>query len=262
MITQKYKAKNPLTVIAIFSMLTQASASISLPYINNENQEIYVWFLIIFPLILIVLFFITLNFNNKSLYSPSDFTNETNFITTNIDRAHPQNGGSTHFTRSDVPAYKKALDWANVKLTLCRPQSLIFLPQGHRDYDSTHCKRHKIKTAPGISPATKEASTPQFIALKKAGTDGLHIANLTHPNLRILDINRLEEVLHRLNKALHPTKNILKKNTTLILLINHHINALMQDTSLTMHTHKKNQLMENTRVITYNTQDDAIRLPL
>lgn len=52
-------------------------------------------------------FFITLNFNNKSLYSPSDFTNETNFITTNIDRAHPQNGGSTHFTRSDVPAHKK-----------------------------------------------------------------------------------------------------------------------------------------------------------
>jgi len=261
MITQKYKAKNPLTVIAIFSMLTQASASISLPYINNENQEIYVWFLMIFPLILIFLFFITLNFNNKSLYSPSDFTNETNFITTNTERARPQNEGSNHFPHPYEPAHKKALNWANVKLTLCRPQSLIFLPQGHRDYDSTHSKRRKIKTVLDISSSTREASAPQSITLKKAGTDGLHIANLTHPNLHILDKTRLEEVLHRLNKALHPTKNILKKNTTLILLINHQINALMQDTSLAVHAHKKNQLMENTTVITYNTQDDSLRLP-
>lgn len=72
------KINNPLTVIAVFSLLTEASAAVSLPYIDSEHQKAYVWFLIIFPSLLITLFFLTLNFNNKTLYTPADLSKAEN----------------------------------------------------------------------------------------------------------------------------------------------------------------------------------------
>lgn len=49
-------------------MLTEASAAVSLPYIDSEHQKkIYVGLLIISPSLLITLFFLTLNFNKKNL---------------------------------------------------------------------------------------------------------------------------------------------------------------------------------------------------
>lgn len=78
MIKNTIKINHPLTVIAVFSMLTEASAAVSLPYIDSEHQKIYVWFLIIFPSLLITLFFLTLNFNNKKLYTPADLSKAEN----------------------------------------------------------------------------------------------------------------------------------------------------------------------------------------
>lgn len=72
--------KNPLTIIAIFAGIAEVSGTLVLPFIADENQLIFIYFLIIFPSILIVVFFITLNFNNKALYAPSDFQNEENYI--------------------------------------------------------------------------------------------------------------------------------------------------------------------------------------
>lgn len=40
----------------------------------------YIWFLMLFPPLLITLFFVTLNFNHKVLYAPSDWKDETNFF--------------------------------------------------------------------------------------------------------------------------------------------------------------------------------------
>ena len=67
MIKNTIKINRPLTVIAVFSMLTEASAAVSLPYIDSEHQKIYVGLLIISPSLLITLFFLTLNFNKKNL---------------------------------------------------------------------------------------------------------------------------------------------------------------------------------------------------
>lgn len=78
MIKNTIKINHPLTVIAVFSMLTEASAAVSLPYIDSEHQKIYVWFLIVFPSLLITLFFLTLNFNNKTLYTPADLSKAEN----------------------------------------------------------------------------------------------------------------------------------------------------------------------------------------
>jgi len=75
-------AKSPLTIIAIFAATIEASALASLPLLETDNQYIYTWFLIGFPPFLTLLFFVTLNFNNRALYSPSDFTDQEHFLKT------------------------------------------------------------------------------------------------------------------------------------------------------------------------------------
>jgi hypothetical protein len=72
--------KNPLTVIAIFAGIAEVSGSAVLPFVSEANQQTYIWFLILFPFVLVSLFFITLNWNYKVLYAPSDFENEDNFL--------------------------------------------------------------------------------------------------------------------------------------------------------------------------------------
>lgn len=72
--------KNPLTVIAIFAGTAEISGTAILPLLEVESQQIYIWFLMLFPLLLIVFFFLTLNWNHKVLYAPSDFSNEDNFV--------------------------------------------------------------------------------------------------------------------------------------------------------------------------------------
>lgn len=62
--------KSPLTIIAIFAGIIEASALASLPFLGEDSQGIYTWFLVGFPPFLTVLFFLTLNFNSKTLYSP------------------------------------------------------------------------------------------------------------------------------------------------------------------------------------------------
>lgn len=72
--------KNPLTVIAIFAGTAEISGTAVLPLLGANSQEIYLWFLMLFPFALITLFFITLNWNHKVLYAPSDFQDEDNFV--------------------------------------------------------------------------------------------------------------------------------------------------------------------------------------
>jgi len=71
---------NPMTIIAIFAALSETSAAVSLPFLDQEERELYVWFLISFPFYLLLLFFATLNFNYKSLYAPSDFEKGKHFM--------------------------------------------------------------------------------------------------------------------------------------------------------------------------------------
>ncbi|MBA1192075.1 hypothetical protein G7007_04245 [Pseudomonas entomophila] len=63
---------NPLTVIAIFAGVIEASALASLPFLSERSQIVYTWFLVGFPFFLTLLFFLTLNFNYRSLYVPAE----------------------------------------------------------------------------------------------------------------------------------------------------------------------------------------------
>ncbi len=74
------KVSNPLTIIAIFAGITEISGTAVLPFISDANQATYLIFLIGFPVLLVTAFFLTLNFNNRVLYAPSDFSDESNFV--------------------------------------------------------------------------------------------------------------------------------------------------------------------------------------
>ncbi len=64
----------------MFAAIAEISGTAVLPFIATANQATYVWFLIIFPILLVLLFFGTLNFNHGALYAPSDYQNEDNFL--------------------------------------------------------------------------------------------------------------------------------------------------------------------------------------
>ncbi|MFT0868844.1 hypothetical protein [Pseudomonas sp. CAM1A] len=61
---------SPLTLIAVFAGVIEASALASLPFLSEDSQTLYTWFLVGFPFFLTVLFFLTLNFNTRSLFAP------------------------------------------------------------------------------------------------------------------------------------------------------------------------------------------------
>lgn len=76
------KISNPLTIIAIFAGIAEVVSTGALINVNVEVQMILVWFVMLFPVFLAILFFLTLNFNPQVLYAPSDFQNEENYLNT------------------------------------------------------------------------------------------------------------------------------------------------------------------------------------
>ena len=80
MIEKVTTVKNPLTVIAIFAAIAEISGTLVLPFIAQQHQGVYIWFLMLFPLMLVSAFFLTLNFNHGVLYAPSDYRDEKNFL--------------------------------------------------------------------------------------------------------------------------------------------------------------------------------------
>lgn len=80
MANKKITRPNPLGIIALFTAMVEASALASLPFLDEAGQSIYIWFLVGFPTFLAILFFATLNFNRRALYSPSDFESSAYFL--------------------------------------------------------------------------------------------------------------------------------------------------------------------------------------
>lgn len=77
-----------MTVIAIFAAIAEISGTTVLPFIEAQNQYIYIWFLILFPVLLVTVFFATLNFNRDALYAPSDYKDEKNFTFHRLKQNH------------------------------------------------------------------------------------------------------------------------------------------------------------------------------
>lgn len=71
---------NPLTIIAIFAALAELAGSVVLALVPPQVQTVFVWFVMLFPSALVLMFFITLWVRNHVLYAPKDFANEDNYM--------------------------------------------------------------------------------------------------------------------------------------------------------------------------------------
>lgn len=71
--------KNPLTVIAIFAALAEVSGAVVLPFLDKDTQHMYVWFLMAFPILLVMVFFLVLYMKHHVLYAPTDFNDDKTF---------------------------------------------------------------------------------------------------------------------------------------------------------------------------------------
>lgn len=133
-------AKNPLTIIAIFAATIEASALASLPLLEVDNQYIYTWFLIGFPPFLTLLFFVTLNFNNRALYSPSDFTDQENFLKTqNSGKAIPANTGQSHHDYNQLAIAAQAASKIAESAYMPLPGGLVHVVDCQYVRDRQHC---------------------------------------------------------------------------------------------------------------------------
>ncbi|MCL2634110.1 MAG: hypothetical protein FWD34_06305 [Oscillospiraceae bacterium] len=74
------KISNPLTIIGLFAGIAQVAGTVVLPHVNEELQNIFIWYVILFPTILVISFFLTLNLNRRVLDAPCDFEDEQNFM--------------------------------------------------------------------------------------------------------------------------------------------------------------------------------------
>ncbi|WP_192799986.1 hypothetical protein [Brucella anthropi] len=89
MIEKVGHVKNPLTIIAIFAGIAEISGTMVLPLLVDSVQAQYVLFLMGFPVLIVILFFLTLLWRPHVLYAPSDYKSEDNFMRT-IRRATNQ----------------------------------------------------------------------------------------------------------------------------------------------------------------------------
>lgn len=104
--TEKIKSiSNPLTIIAIFAALAEINATVSIGLVDKELQATFIWFVILFPILLVTLFFLTLNFNTKVIYAPSDYKDDNSFHKMLVGEPKPDKA-----INNDKEIIKKTLD--------------------------------------------------------------------------------------------------------------------------------------------------------
>lgn len=235
MIKRPIKIHNPLTLIAIFSMLTETSAAVSLPYIDSDNQTIYVWFLILFPSLLITLFFLTLNFNNKTLYTPKDRPHDT----------HPP------LTQEYSPQQMNSpilLSEPDNKPSVFHPQRFTFLPQGHRDYDPA------TRQKPASAKTSFVSSADHHLLLESAEFSHLHVIDMSHPALQLSHKNTLIDILHTYKKNTRTHSNHIYKKDILLLLITPQSEPQLHLQKRSLMGFKTPSPFADSTIITYNME--------
>lgn len=73
--------RNPLTVISLFVLLVEAIATTTLLQLpETRSVEVLIWFVVLFPTMIAMLFFGTLWFKHARLYSPMEFRSDEAFL--------------------------------------------------------------------------------------------------------------------------------------------------------------------------------------
>jgi len=76
--------KNPIGVIGIFLVLTEAIASMVIvkSSLDSVQNTILVLFIVLFPCLVLFVFYLLVTRHHEKLYSPSDYKDEKNFVNT------------------------------------------------------------------------------------------------------------------------------------------------------------------------------------
>ncbi len=84
------KISNPLTIIGLFAGIAEIAGTVVLPLVSEDLQGKFIWYVMGFPVLLVVAFFLTLIFKPSSLYAPSDFSDESNYVKLNMAKMGKQ----------------------------------------------------------------------------------------------------------------------------------------------------------------------------
>lgn len=241
MTKNKLSIGNPLTLIAIFSMLTEASAAVSLPYIDSENQKIYVWFLIVFPSFLITLFFLTLNFNNKSLYTPADFSKEKNPLKAQAATHQTLTEAPLSLTTPQTPELPLQ---AGSKFSLYTPQNVIVLPQAN-----SGCKPEENTPTPLAEP---------YLLVDGGIPKSLYMIDLSYRASPLVHDKTLEEALRSHYGMTRNSALDSRQHEVLLILTNNQSGSASSLESLRANIHHNAPDSVQTSVITYNTDTHTL----
>ena len=77
--TAKSLAKNPLGIVALFIVLVYMMASVTL-FAAGDHQAVIVWFLVLFPVLVLAVFAWLVVRHHHKLYAPADFRDDETFI--------------------------------------------------------------------------------------------------------------------------------------------------------------------------------------
>ena len=90
-----WTAKNPLGIIALFISLIYGMSALllgaTIGTLSEMNQTILVWFVVIFPVAVLIAFLWLVARHHRKLYSPADFRSDEGFLT---EPADPQSLGA------------------------------------------------------------------------------------------------------------------------------------------------------------------------
>ncbi|EKT4524580.1 hypothetical protein QEM13_003890 [Pseudomonas putida] len=118
---QQTDSISPLAIIAIFAGIIEASALASLPFLSENSQKTYTWFLVGFPFFLTMLFFLTLNFNYHSLYQPNKSAGRNKIDAAPSAPPMESPNASTMIITLSGPETRKIIEH-HILRTLTRPQ--------------------------------------------------------------------------------------------------------------------------------------------
>ena len=67
--------------MAVFASLAEVASTVALPRLQGNAQEIFLWFVMLFPMTIVIPFFVFLWCRPKHLYAPADFRRDPTWLT-------------------------------------------------------------------------------------------------------------------------------------------------------------------------------------
>jgi hypothetical protein len=80
MIEKMKHIENPLTIVAIFAVLVELAGTVLPTTIDERYHIVIVCFVVVFPVLLVALFFFTLWYKPGVWYGPSNFHDDSSFL--------------------------------------------------------------------------------------------------------------------------------------------------------------------------------------